>query len=131
MEFLITIKPVLHDTVQSDIVYIDMASHVTRTVADLNGEGARGTLAPPVQILSISRSFWGNLANSYVGAPPEGWRPHLGEILDPPLKGNCCSVSLKLILNSFFKNAELLKSMIHFEKSLLAIIAKFGVLIRE
>ena len=42
---------------------------------------------PPlgVQILSISCSFWENLAKSYVGAPPESWRPLLGEILDPPL----------------------------------------------
>ena len=46
------------------------------------------TRAPPpgVQILSISCSFWENLAKSYVGAPPLGsWRPLLGEILDPPL----------------------------------------------
>ena len=28
--------------------------------------------------------FLGNLAKSYVGAPlPEGWRPHLVEMLDP------------------------------------------------
>ena len=40
---------------------------------------------PRVQILSISCSFWENLAKSYIGAPPESWRPHLGEILDPPL----------------------------------------------
>ena len=39
-----------------------------------------------VQILSISCSFWENLAKSYVGAPLESWRPHLGKILDPPLK---------------------------------------------
>ena len=38
-----------------------------------------------VQILSISCSFWENLAKSYVGAPPGSWRPLLGEILDPPL----------------------------------------------
>ena len=44
------------------------------------------THAPPqVQILSISCSFWENLAKSYVGAPLESWRPLLGEILDPPL----------------------------------------------
>ena len=42
--------------------------------------------APPgAQILSISCSFWENLAKSCVGAPLEGWRPLLGEILDPPL----------------------------------------------
>ena len=53
-------------------------------MADLRG--ARGTRAPPgVQILSISCSFWGNLAKSYVGAPPGSWRPLLGKILDPPL----------------------------------------------
>ena len=40
-------------------------------VADLRGR-------PRVQILSISCSFWENLANSYLGAPPR-------EILDPPL----------------------------------------------
>ena len=40
---------------------------------------------PGVQILSISCSFWENLAKSYVGAPPGSWRPLLGEILDPPL----------------------------------------------
>ena len=31
-------------------------------------------------------SFWENLANLYVGAPPGSWRPLLGEILDLPLK---------------------------------------------
>ena len=52
-------------------------------VADLGG--ARDT-HPPVQILSISCSFWENLAKSYVPRPPpQGWRHHLGEILDPPL----------------------------------------------
>ena len=42
---------------------------------------------PPlgVQILSISCSFWENLAKSYVGAPPGELAPPLGEILDPPL----------------------------------------------
>ena len=40
---------------------------------------------PQVQILLISCSFWENLAKSYVGVPLEGWRPHLREILDPPL----------------------------------------------
>ena len=53
-------------------------------VADLRG--ARGTHAPlQVQILSISCSFWENLAKSYVGAPLGSWHPLLGEILDPPL----------------------------------------------
>ena len=53
------------------------------TVADLRG--ARGMRTPLVQILSISCSFWENLAKSYVGAPLGSWRPLLGEILDPPL----------------------------------------------
>ena len=46
-------------------------------MADLGGREGR---MPPLgtQILSISCSFWENLAKSYVGAPP-------GEILDPPL----------------------------------------------
>ena len=54
----------------------------TISVADLRG--ARGT-PPGVQILSISCSFWENLAKSYVGAPPGSWRLLDGEILDPPL----------------------------------------------
>ena len=55
-------------------------------VAELRG--ARGTRPPTrgwVQILSISCSFWEILAKSYVGTPAESWRPHLWEILDPPL----------------------------------------------
>ena len=50
--------------------------------------GRKGRAPPPppgVQILSISCSFWENLANSYVGAPLGSWRPLPGEILDPPL----------------------------------------------
>ena len=45
---------------------------MTSTVADLRG-GA-GDARPPLgaQILSISCSFWENLAKSYVGAPPWG-----------------------------------------------------------
>ena len=51
-------------------------------VADLRG--AQGTRAPSlgVQILSISCSFWQNLAKSYVGAPPHSpgnWRPSSGK----------------------------------------------------
>ena len=37
------------------------------------------------QILSISCSFWENMAKSYVGAPLGSWGPLLGEILDLPL----------------------------------------------
>ena len=66
-------------------------------VADLHSKilDARSPLG--VQILSISCSFWENLAKSYVGAPLESWRPLLREILDPPLHrevsvwgGICC-----------------------------------------
>ena len=36
----------------------------------------------------VSSSFWENLENSYVGAPPlRKLAPHLGEILDPSLSG--------------------------------------------
>ena len=55
---------------------------------------------PGVQILSISCSFWENLAKSYVGAPLESWRPLLGEILDPPLLGSSYSHALLILLKS-------------------------------
>ena len=51
-------------------------------------KGGREGRTPPlgVQILSISCSFWENLAKLCVHAPPlEGSRPPLGEILDPSL----------------------------------------------
>ena len=67
-----------------------LGRHPTRAdtpVADLRG--ARGMHAPlGAQILSMSCSFWENMAKSYVGAPvpPTGsWHPLIGEILDPPL----------------------------------------------
>ena len=41
--------------------------------------------ALPPKIFSISCSFSQNLANSYVGASLEGWRPLLRGILDLPL----------------------------------------------
>ena len=48
--------------------------------------GARDARPLGAQILSISCSFWENMAKSYVGTPPPGsWRPLLGKILDPPL----------------------------------------------
>ena len=50
---------------------------VTNPVADLRG--ARGTRVPlGVQILSISCSFWENLAKSYVGTPPGVGAPPRG-----------------------------------------------------
>ena len=52
------------------------------SLADLRG----GEGSPWVQIVSISCSFWENLGKLYVGAHfPEGWRPHLEEILDARL----------------------------------------------
>ena len=38
-------------------------------MADLRGRGGRASPLLGFQILSISCSFWGNLAKSYVGAP--------------------------------------------------------------
>ena len=59
---------------------------VTIAVADLHSKMLDARPPLGVQILSISCSFWENLAKLYVGAPPpESWRPLLGEILDPPL----------------------------------------------
>ena len=63
-------------------------------VADLRG--TRGTRTPlGVQIVSIPCNFLENFAKLYVGATPtpEGWRPHLGEILDPPLVWNQSNVT--------------------------------------
>ena len=52
---------------------------------------------PPVQILSFSCSFWGNLPKPYVithSRPlPEGWLPHFGEVLDHPLLTKVHSIS--------------------------------------
>ena len=49
-------------------------------VADLHSKISDARPPPGVQILSISYSFWENLAKSYVGAPP-------GELAPPP-RGN-------------------------------------------
>ena len=51
----------------------------TLSVADLHSK-ILDARPPPVQILSISCSFWKNLAKSYLGAPP-------GELAPPP-RGN-------------------------------------------
>ena len=55
-------------------------------VAELGG-GHKGRTLPGAQLLSISCSFWENLAKSYVGAPPPPGElaPHFWEVLDPPL----------------------------------------------
>ena len=42
--------------------------------------------APPVQILSILCSFLVKFGKILCSRSLEGWRPHLGEILDPPLQ---------------------------------------------
>ena len=53
------------------------------------GGGVRDARHKGIQSLSISCSFWENLAKLYVQAPPppppEGSLPRLEEILDPPL----------------------------------------------
>ena len=53
------------------------------TVADLRG--MRGTRPQGVQILSISCRYLGKFSKIVCWRPLEGWRPHLREILDPPL----------------------------------------------
>ena len=47
-----------------------------------------------------SCSFWEILAKSYVCAPRESWRPHLGGILDPPLIVMHFSTKIMPILSS-------------------------------
>ena len=50
--------------------------------------GREGRAPPEVPNSFNFMQFSGNLAEWYVGAPPTppgSWRPHLGEILDPPL----------------------------------------------
>ena len=44
-----------------------------------NNDGFRGDGPLRPKIFSISCSFSQNLAKSYVGTPPEGWRPSKGE----------------------------------------------------
>ena len=56
-------------------------SLVVVTVADSRGR------PPPPKTFSISCSFPENSAKPYVGAP-QGWRPLLRGILDPPLRCN-------------------------------------------
>ena len=68
-------------------------------VADLGG--ARDTCPLPVQILSISCSFWKFLAKLHVVAtPPPRVGPHLREILDPPLHAQ---VNVKFFKNHILK----------------------------
>ena len=69
-------------------------------VPDLRG--ARGMRAPPpVQILSMSWGFWGKYGKIVSWHPPEGWCPHLREILDLPLDayhllGHLCCMHVPL-----------------------------------
>ena len=60
----------------------------SHTVISGGSKGVRRGRAPPplgAEFSLISCSFWEILIKSYLGAPPERWRPLLGEILDPPL----------------------------------------------
>ena len=83
-------------------------------MADLRGREGR---VPPwggSKILSISCSFWGNLAKSYVGAPPE---------LAPPPRGNpgsatanpCVRGKILLFGKIFAKNCMIPRSTNAFE----------------
>ena len=85
-------------------------------MADLRG--AQGTHAPcpRVQILSISCSFWEILAKSYVGPPPEGWCPNLGEIQDPPLHLTC--LKLGLSQNAEEINTNFLNNVYHTQQKI-------------
>ena len=70
---------------------------LTMPVADLGG--ARD-ICPPVEILSISCSFWKHLAKSYVAPPP----PRVGT----PPRGNpgsvtACTSKCKILQKSYFK----------------------------
>ena len=68
-------------------------------VADLRG--APGTRAfPGVQILSISCSFRKSWQNSMSASLPEGWHPHLGEILDLPL---VCTLLASVMFSRCFR----------------------------
>ena len=61
---------------------------MTIAVADLRGSAkdARLPTPPPPGPNSFNlMQFLRNLAKSYVGAPLEGWCPHLREIMDRPL----------------------------------------------
>ena len=66
-----------------------LTNHITGSGGFRGAKGARAPLQP--EIFSISCSFSENLAISYVGSPPpspDGWRPLLRGILDPPMTGD-------------------------------------------
>ena len=48
--------------------------------------GLRVTRAPPGPNSFNFMQFWGKFGKIVCWRPPEGWRPHLGEILDLPLQ---------------------------------------------
>ena len=56
--------------------------------------------APGPNSFNSMQFFSENLAKLYVGAPPKGWRPHLGEILDPPLV--MYAIGINMILHNVF-----------------------------
>ena len=75
-----------------------MSSRISHTEAVADLRGAQGMHAPMgAQILSISCSFWENMAKSYVGAPLWSWYPLLVEILDPPLRSTYTDASTPLL----------------------------------
>ena len=57
--------------------------------------------APRSKFFQLHAVFSENLAKLYVGGPPwKGWRPHLGEILDPPLV--MYAIGINMILHTVF-----------------------------
>ena len=73
------------------LIWLSMVS-ISQLVADLHSKIFG---PPPAQILSISCSFWENVAKSYVSIPLECWR-HLGKFLDPPLSISSRILNLNL-----------------------------------
>ena len=65
--------------------------------------GAPGASPPPLQtkIFLILCSFWENLTNLYVVAPPRSWRPLLRGILYPPLLIHFSTIELDLALRVY------------------------------
>ena len=68
-------------TAKMGIMVTNRSVHIVTATSGGSKGGHEGRAPPGVQILSISCSFWENLANSYVGAPPPGE-------LAPPPRGN-------------------------------------------
>ena len=71
------------------VIRVEPVRVQVRVRVDVNSGGSKGgaSLAPPgskfFQFHAVFGKFW---QNRMLAPPtPVGWRPHLGEILDPPL----------------------------------------------